>query len=95
MLKPNKTTTLTLISLVTPLDTDSTIHNSFVLTGLLLFQPKFLRSGQKLKRSVKTGFRQLSLLPVSRVSCRKSAFSAANELSEASPKLPKPVEFLK
>ena len=95
MLKYSNQPTLTFIFHKPPVDNGSIIHNLLILLGLPPFQLENPRSGQKLKRSVKTGFRRLSLLPVSRVSCRKSAFSAANELCGSSPKLPKAVEFLK
>ena len=53
MFKLNKTTTLTLISFVTPLDTDKIIHNAFVLISLLPFQLINPRSGRNLRESAK------------------------------------------
>ena len=55
----------------------------------------WLRSGRKFREKLQNRLSAANVFSVNAFSCRKLAFSAANERCGSSPKLPKPVEFLK
>ena len=55
----------------------------------------WLRSGRKFREKLQNRLSATNVFSVNAFSCRKLAFSAANERCGSSPKLPKPVEFLK
>ena len=55
----------------------------------------WLRSGRKFREKLQNRLSTANVFSVNAFSCRKLAFSAANERCGSSPKLPKPVEFLK
>ena len=95
MFELNKTTTLTLISFLTPLDTDKIIHNALVLISLLPSQLIDPRSGRNLRESVKTGFRQLTFFLLMPLAAEIWPFWQLMSAVVARLSCRKPVEFKK